>query len=60
MDVKTIAENVIREFLINQFHDMDITGVMDDDVDSQILSDEDYEKVKDAIESAKVSVAVQL
>jgi hypothetical protein len=60
MDHKSMAENIIREFLINQFNDMDITGVMDDDVDSQILSDEDYEKVKDAIESAKVSVAVQL
>lgn len=60
MDHKGMAENIIREFLINQFNDMDITGVMDDDVDSQVLSDEDYEKVKDAIESAKVSVAVQL
>jgi hypothetical protein len=60
MDHKGIAENVIREFLINQFNDMDINVIMNDDVDCLDLSDEDWDKVQDAIESAKVAVAVQL
>lgn len=60
MDHKGIAENVIREYLINAFHDMDIVQVMNDDVDCLDLFDEDWDKVQDAIEAAKVSVAVQV
>lgn len=60
MDVKTIAENVIREFLINQFQDMDIVGVMNYDPDCFDLDPVTWDKVQDAITSATVSVAVQL
>lgn len=60
LDLKLIAENVIREHLIKTFHDMEILDVMDADIDCQVLSNEDYNTVLQAIESAKVSVAVQL
>ena len=57
-DLETIAEGVIREYLLRVVKDEINSDLMEDDPDCRLLPDEDYNKVAAMIEEATINIRV--
>lgn len=58
IDMKSLAESVVHEFLLDQFNDMDIVGVMNYDPDCANLTEDEWDQVKDMIVGSSVKIRV--
>jgi hypothetical protein len=57
-DLKVLAENVLREYLLKVAKESIATELMDDDPECQLLTDDEYDVVMNMVANAKVEVKV--
>lgn len=58
IDLKSMAEGILHDYLVRQANNLVAYDLMDDDPEAALLSDKDFESVAHMIANAKVAVKV--
>lgn len=58
IDLKSIAENALHDYLVRHTNNLSAYDVLEDDPEANLLSDEDYDKVAAMVIKARVAIKV--